>query len=156
MALSDREREILASNAVEPDRRRAVHPDDVDPAEDDRPPEYPWRDGRGDVTEEMCNALRCAAHDGVAYTKIAEMFDALADRSHARLHATGEKCAHTGVEPVSESRTPGPPGKLSDTDCALMRRRYESGEYDEYTQAGEAFGVSRPIATKHIKGNCRH
>lgn len=123
---------------------------------DTGPLHYPWRDGRGTVTLEMCNAIRCAAHEGVSYTRIAEMFDALSNRSHARRHAMGLRCAHDGVEPVSEARHTGPKGKLSTTDCAVLTRRYESGEYDTYKAAGEDFDISRPVAAKHIKGDCRH
>lgn len=159
MPLSDREREILESASVGETAFNGLsdHPDDHDP-DGDGPLAYPWRDGRATVTLEMCNAIRCAAHDGVSYTRIAEMFDALCGRGHARQHAVGSRprCTHDGVEPVTEGRTPGPEGKLSAADCATMRRRYESGEYDTYTAAGEAFGLSRPSAARHIKGNCGH
>lgn len=123
----------------------------------DEPLSFPWRidDGRVDVTLEMCNAVRCAAHDGHSYRTIGEMFSFLSGKQNARLHAIGE-CRHTGgVAPVGP-RQPGPGNRVTRLACNRMRRRYRTGEYETTRAAADEEDVSPNAAWRHITGECSH
>lgn len=120
---------------------------------------FPWRlhDGRSGVTLEMCNAVRCAAADGLSYARISELFDFLSGRDHARRHAIGE-CRHTDdVPPIENGRLPGPPeGTISPAECMDLRRRWNRDEFDTYADAGKWLGRAESAAWRHINGECSH
>ena len=156
MTLSDDEIETLKSHKKITNQHEvgvSLDPDDGSDLQ------RPWRlnDGRSGVTLEMCNAVRCAVDDGLAYREVAELFSFLSDRTHAHAHATGE-CRHEGgVEPTETGGNPGPPaGRVAKTTCTQLRRMWRLGTFDTYADAASWADTSRSTAWKHISGECRH
>lgn len=121
----------------------------------DEPVSFPWRldDGRVTVTHEQCNAIREAAHDGVMYTRIAELYSFVADRDQARRHSKGE-CMHEGGVPVVGERD-HPQMKITHRECRRMRREFSRNDqsYREYVE-GEQYCLESVY--RHIVGDCRH
>lgn len=122
---------------------------------------FPWRDhdGRSGVAIEQCNAVRCAAEDGLSYRRIADLFSFLCDKTHARKHAVG-KCRHvSGVCPVrSNGRQPGQnTNAVSERLCSRLRRLWGREYFETYREAGEWAGFANAsTAWKHINGECSH
>lgn len=131
---------------------------DIDP-DADVAPTLPWRldDGRVGVTHEQCNAVRCAAHDGLPYRAITELFSFVSGPSHAQRHATG-KCRHAeGVEPVGERRPlDSPPARVTARECRRLRSNWKAGRFDSYEEAADWAGIARSAAWRHINGECQH
>jgi hypothetical protein len=129
----------------------AGHQPDID-LDSDEPVEYDHRNGRGTVTVELCNAIRCAAHDGVSYARIAEMFGPITDRKHAQKHAAGGHCNHDGIEPVSSN----PGGTVDASLCATLRAKWKRGEISTYREAAQFASISPSTAYSHINDECNH
>lgn len=138
---------------------RVAWPDpDVDP-DADEVLSFPWRsdDGRVSLTLEQCNAVRCAAHDDLPYSEIAELFSFLSCKRHAQNHATGQ-CSHSGgVARVTDKRPAGPAaGVVTPGICTQLRRKWDRGRFDTYEDAGEWANIEKSAAWKHINGECSH
>lgn len=146
----------LASGDLHPEETAhdtALDPDGRDPLT------FPWRlhDGRSGVTLEQCNAVRCAAADGLPYSRIADRFSFLSGRDHARRHALGD-CRHSGdVPPIANGNSPGPPeGSVTPAECMDLNRRWNRDEFDTYADAGRWLDRAESVAWRHINGKCSH
>lgn len=117
---------------------------------------FPWRsdDGRIQVTLEQCNAIRCAAHDGLAYSRIAELYSFVSGKRHAQSHATGE-CSHTdGVSSVVSK--PNPQGEVTKRLCARLRRLWERNPDQTYRELASEVGLAYGPVWNHVNGECKH
>lgn len=137
----------------------------------DQPPTMPWRSGtawrapwrpgqrwyigRQYLTLERCNAVRCAAADGLTYQEIADLFTFVSGKSIAHRHAVGD-CRHEdGIPPVvATERVSGKSGAVTAEICEDLRRRYERGETCKL--AGAFYDLSESAAYRHIAGKCKH
>jgi len=101
------------------------------------------------VTKRQCNAIRCAAQDGMYSSEIAELFDIVDSRRTAHHHATGD-CNHDDdVEAVETTY------QITAADCQRMREWYAGSDIRQQDIA-DAMGYQRGTINPHLNGRCSH